>query len=305
MIEKIGVIKNPLTIIAIFAAIAEISGTSVLPFIMEKNQSVYVWFLIVFPLTLIILFFLTLNFNYKVLYAPSDYKDETKFVNSLPQGSGSEKLSKIEKEIVESDQEADAPQLAVPELDIEHDHPVVEGVGGTPMNVEPSVSLVDKNKNITRSQLNDIVRQVKSAAKQKRREYLELENLALDRVAPQFPGELQRDVKLANDVLVDGVLGSHYGVKIIEVKIFKDENFDMDSLIESLSQIHYSASSFFANRSIQHSIVLVVVFENVFDKNKISEIDKTIRSRVGIAMEIRFFSKKNLLENSSVGIANL
>ncbi len=45
MIEKIGTIKNPLTSIAIFAAIAEISGTVVLPFIAEANQSTYVWFL--------------------------------------------------------------------------------------------------------------------------------------------------------------------------------------------------------------------------------------------------------------------
>jgi hypothetical protein len=30
MVEKIGTIKNPLTIIAIFAGIAEISGTAIL-----------------------------------------------------------------------------------------------------------------------------------------------------------------------------------------------------------------------------------------------------------------------------------
>lgn len=67
MIEKVGPIKNPLTIIAIFAAIAEISGTIVLPFIDKTNQAIYVWFLMVFPILLILLFFLTLNFNHKVL----------------------------------------------------------------------------------------------------------------------------------------------------------------------------------------------------------------------------------------------
>lgn len=80
MIEKIGPIKNPLTIIAIFAGIAEVSGTTVLPFIAPANQLLFIYFLIVFPLLLIILFFLTLNFNNKVLYAPSDFKDEANYI---------------------------------------------------------------------------------------------------------------------------------------------------------------------------------------------------------------------------------
>lgn len=80
MTEKIGLIKNPLTIIAIFAGIAEVSGTIVLPFISQTNQLVFIYFLICFPSLLVILFFTTLNFNNKVLYAPSDYKDEENYV---------------------------------------------------------------------------------------------------------------------------------------------------------------------------------------------------------------------------------
>jgi hypothetical protein len=304
LIEKIGIIKNPLTIIAMFAAIAEISGTLVLPFITEGNQSLYVWFLIVFPLTLIVLFFLTLNFNYKVLYSPSDYKDEKNFVNSLPQGSGSEKLSKIEKEIVESDREVEPPMEVISKNENKEDI-VSDSETTGPINTDTTVTATNKNNSIIPSQLNDIVRRVKNANNEKRREYLELENLAVDRVATEFSGDLQRDVKLAGNVLVDGVVGSPDGVKIIEVKIFKDKDFDINQLVESLFQIHYAASSFFANRSIQHSIVLVIVFENFFSKNKIYEIDQSIRSKMGIAMETRYFSKKNLLENSSTGAAYL
>ncbi|MDD4617510.1 MAG: hypothetical protein PHW76_10490 [Alphaproteobacteria bacterium] len=83
MLEKIGAIKNPLTIIALFAGIAEISGTFVLPHITDGNQSTFIWFLMVFPLVLVSLFFLTLNFNHKVLYAPSDFKDEDNFLKFL------------------------------------------------------------------------------------------------------------------------------------------------------------------------------------------------------------------------------
>jgi len=110
MIEKIGPIRNPLTIIAIFAGIAEVSGTAVLPFIYVQNQSIFVWFLIIFPSLLVVIFFATLNWNHKVLYAPSDYKDEENFVKTLnfdfsklqtntPTTSTDKKIEKIKYEI--------------------------------------------------------------------------------------------------------------------------------------------------------------------------------------------------------------
>lgn len=80
MTEKFGTIKNPLTIIAIFAGIVEISGTVILPFISEANQKPFIYFLVGFPILLVILFFATLNWNSKALYAPSDFTDEQNYV---------------------------------------------------------------------------------------------------------------------------------------------------------------------------------------------------------------------------------
>jgi len=59
--NKTGIVKNPLSVIAIFAGVAEISGTSVLPFISEENQRLYIWFLMSFPFTLVLLFFSTVD----------------------------------------------------------------------------------------------------------------------------------------------------------------------------------------------------------------------------------------------------
>lgn len=73
-------IKNPLTIIAIFAGIVEVGSTTVLPFLNSEVQLIYVWFLIAFPSLLVITFFATLNFNHKVLYAPSDFQNDNAFV---------------------------------------------------------------------------------------------------------------------------------------------------------------------------------------------------------------------------------
>lgn len=65
---------NPITIIAIFAALAEASATSVLPYLGDQEREIYIWFLIAFPSALVVMFFLTINFNQKALFAPSEGK---------------------------------------------------------------------------------------------------------------------------------------------------------------------------------------------------------------------------------------
>lgn len=83
MIEKISRISNPLTIIAIFAALAEIAGTVSLGIVDKSLQSIFVWFVMLFPVLLVIAFFLTLNFNPKVLYAPADFRDDKSFIATV------------------------------------------------------------------------------------------------------------------------------------------------------------------------------------------------------------------------------
>lgn len=101
MTEKIGPVKNPLTVIAIFAGVAEAASTAVMPFVEAGIQSVYVWFVMLFPILLVAAFFLTLNFNPKVLYAPSDYEDEKNFIDMLSTPSASERTQKLKDEIGE------------------------------------------------------------------------------------------------------------------------------------------------------------------------------------------------------------
>ncbi len=64
---------SPLTIIAIFAGIIEASALASLPFLSSESQYIYTWFLVGFPFFLTVLFFLTLNFNYRSLWKPSSW----------------------------------------------------------------------------------------------------------------------------------------------------------------------------------------------------------------------------------------
>lgn len=69
--------KNPIAVIGIFAGVVEIFGNIILPMLEQPLQTTYLWFLILFPTLLVIAFFITLNFNHKVLYVQSENQDES------------------------------------------------------------------------------------------------------------------------------------------------------------------------------------------------------------------------------------
>jgi len=91
MVDKIGRINNPLTIIAIFAGLAEVASTTVLALLPISLQTIFIWFVMIFPSALVVIFFLVLIFKREVLYAPSDYKSDETFINMF--------TTKIEKSI--------------------------------------------------------------------------------------------------------------------------------------------------------------------------------------------------------------
>jgi hypothetical protein len=84
-------ITNPMTIIAIFAALSETSAAVSLPFLDQDERELYVWFLISFPFYLLLLFFATLNFNYRSLYAPSDFEKGKHFMKVMDDAGRPEK----------------------------------------------------------------------------------------------------------------------------------------------------------------------------------------------------------------------
>ncbi len=87
-----GVVRNPLTVIAIFAGLAEVTATIALPQIDKELQYIFVWFVMFFPVLLVCLFFYVLWHKNQVLYAPSDFSDESNFMSywqhSPPDTSG-------------------------------------------------------------------------------------------------------------------------------------------------------------------------------------------------------------------------
>ena len=102
MIGRVRTVRNPLTIIAVFAGLAEVGGTCVLPVLNGSLQNLFIWFLMLFPTFLVTLFFLTLNLNPTVLYAPSDFRIEANYMRLFETGTSEEKALKMEEEIEEA-----------------------------------------------------------------------------------------------------------------------------------------------------------------------------------------------------------
>ncbi|MCL2086407.1 MAG: hypothetical protein FWH05_02275 [Oscillospiraceae bacterium] len=78
--KRVRKISNPLTILALFAGIAETAGTIVLPFVSENLQKYFIWYVMGFPVLLVCLFFYVLIRFPNSLYAPSDYRNEENFI---------------------------------------------------------------------------------------------------------------------------------------------------------------------------------------------------------------------------------
>lgn len=109
MQSKISRIDNPLTVISIFSGIAEGVAAVALPFANNNTQEILAWFLVFFPGILVTLFFATLNFNPKSLYAPTDYRDDQNFLQALSYTKTGYTITTVSTD--------EAPLLELPALD--------------------------------------------------------------------------------------------------------------------------------------------------------------------------------------------
>ncbi|AXR06082.1 FaeA/PapI family transcriptional regulator [Salinimonas sediminis] len=75
-------VSNPLTIIAIFSGVAETLATVALVQLPLEIQEVFVYFVMAFPAGIVLLFFFVLYFKNNVLYAPSDYDDQSHYLEA-------------------------------------------------------------------------------------------------------------------------------------------------------------------------------------------------------------------------------
>lgn len=91
--------RNPLGIISLFLVLVYVmagivAGTSVLD---SYQRQIIIWFLVLFPVLVLLAFYLLVTKHYSKLYAPSDFSDETNFMRTFERGiENSPKIKSLE-----------------------------------------------------------------------------------------------------------------------------------------------------------------------------------------------------------------
>jgi hypothetical protein len=272
MIENIKGVRNPLTIIAIFAGLAEILGTGILPFIAEVNQATYIWFLMIFPIVLVVLFFLTLNFNPKVLYSPSDFRDEANYMRIFVPSSAAQKLIKIQEEVLE---ESEAAKPLLPDR-----------------HLEPRPKIIS-----SQAEIAELLK------KDPRMRYQLVENLVIDRLTKELRIQPQRDLSLRNrssKVMFDAVFQRPDGITIVEVKSFSPQT-PLYRLGEVIRRIQSSLQALPQNVQKNARLILAIAYDMPEEHaEKIKRELESIATDSVIPVEVRMFSLPHLLKELEI-----
>lgn len=110
-------IKNPLVLIAVFAGISEVAMAVTLVQLPEKIQSVFVWFVMLFPIILVLGFFFVLYKRPAVLFSPSDYKNEEMYLSSI---GGNQAVTEQSKKIEQLEESLKIIQVYIENSDLDN-----------------------------------------------------------------------------------------------------------------------------------------------------------------------------------------
>jgi len=293
MNNKVGIIKNPLSVIAIFAGIAEISGTMVLPHINPANQALFIWFLMLFPFTLVVLFFITLNWNYKVLYAPSDFQDEGNFVN-LQQASTSEVLLKIEDSLSHEDNET---QSAISELNNNNStNTTLTHLSEITDKLESTLSKNIISSKTQRALQSDIIKRINN---QRMKEARLLEKNLIAKIQNEFSNSISRDIKVEsknNKLIFDGVIQAGQKLTVFEVKRINLNTFNGSYLNRLLDNYKNFYSGLTKVQKNDFSLVFLVATDDKIKdvKNQLEQLFSTI----DFNHQIKLYSVDSLTEDN-------
>lgn len=268
-------VRNPLTVIGIFAGLAEVAGTVVLPFVAEANQITYIWFLMIFPILLVFLFFLTLNFNPKVLYAPSDFRDESNYMEIFRPSSTTERLAKLEQEVQDSSDESVAEQA------ISGDH--------SPIRIDSAI----------RTQ-RELLERMRSDPRSR---YMLAENLVIDLLSSEFNMPARREVALIarhGRYLFDAVFEDKRGPIIVEIKFLPEHSYAR-RLRETFHRMEQAISSL--PDSMRRNARLLLAFAHELPSEKATRIQQELNQMVeglSVPAEVRMYNLKDLIADAGM-----
>lgn len=295
MIEKIGHIKNPLTVIAIFAGIAEISGTVVLPFVALEVQKIYIWFLMLFPSFLVAVFFYTLHRAPASLYSPSDYQNEDNFVKSVRKTTAEELATKLQLEVkeVESDIKKEQPenpeapsseqQVNKENQNLKTDQTNTQGQDESEQSVAratPSVKNSDaanSDSQIRAESGDEFLREHIDRRTRVLTDVAAAEKLAVTRLSRNLGIVFQSDVHFALDAENNRIFNAFANVDrtvhFVEVKYFATSFIDVSRFNDAIDFAHKAVSHFKkGDREVILHLFMVTEADNVLIRQAVNKL---------------------------------
>lgn len=259
MLEKIGHIKNPLSVIAIFAGLAEVSGTAILPLLEPETQSTYVWFLMLFPCVLVLLFFITLWCKHHVLYAPSDFKEDQSFTGLfMPSQISDERFL----------------EALTPQIEIEPEpQDGLERNGDSESSVFTDSSLpdlADAAPPVGPYITNRAFTSTNQAPTESERALVRLAraNYAEQRAIEKFGAEVNsvfmRDIspKSLPNIKFDAILDTSEHYYVVEVSYFSNKNINADRVAKKFDKVAFFWATLTEDERKKFKFVYICVFEN-------------------------------------------
>jgi uncharacterized protein YhhL (DUF1145 family) len=222
-------IKNPLGIIAIFISlIYGISGllfSSAIKDLSPQNQTVMVWFVVLFPpIVLGVFAWLVVKHHYK-LYAPGDYRSDDMFGRTFPTAT--------RKEVAQKRQDENQAQLKV-----------------SPEAGDLVTFKLPETANAP---------------------YV-LEQLAIQTIEKRFDGFARRDVKIASDLIIDGLLEKGNSVVLVEIKVLRTNMYSFTAIQAAGRTLRMARDRVrFAEPSKRILTVIVLVVERLIAPEELKE----------------------------------
>ncbi len=273
-----GLTKNPLGIIALFVSLIYgfaclVLSTSISNLKGENERLPLIWFIIAFPLIILIAFVFLVVKHHEKLYSPSDYRADDAFIQTIGKDKIKEKQLKEVKEL----EEAKINENIVVEEDLKSEK----------INNEKQIEKVEpETTKESKEQLLSI--------------YKNAELWATKEISLKYNVLFKNNVSVniqSRKIELDAFGTSEKGNYIAEIKYWKSNKSDRNlklSIQEFLSQ-HKHLESTFGRNNRDFKLIVVFVFDNLKNVNK-SDLLGFVKNIYNNA-DVEFFDYEELRKN--------
>lgn len=267
MSEAKGLASNPLGIIALF--ISMIYGFACLVVGMGssslESELMYllIWFLVLFPVIILISFLFLVVFHHQKLYAPKDYRDEENFFKGLDR---KRQIERLNDEITEIEQQ--------------------------------EIELLDINMNSFGPSVPPVMNDKKEKSKFSlvKKEYMLIEELAIRKLEDEYSTTIYRQiqVKINNTTIeADGLCRMKNRDLLFEIKYSKGNRLSL----ATIGKIEHMVNLISSQKEFNFKLIVVIVHESGFGEKLRSQLYGHFKDNK--KLEFKFYNNDRLQESIS------